>query len=151
MMRRCIFLAITLAISVITFAQKPTTSTSKARFFVDEKETDILVAKLIDPVNQGSISIGGVSPSDMTKKTLNKKPTSLHITTNPDAKFMTLNEFFEVYKVPEAHRNIIKVNGELLRMKDNFLANKSRIAKVVQSKDAVGNAFINIITAAGKK
>ncbi|MES2651407.1 MAG: hypothetical protein V4663_06685 [Bacteroidota bacterium] len=150
-MRKYIFLAITLVISATTFAQKPTTSTPKAKFFVDEKETDILVAKLIDPANQASISIGGVLPSDMTKKTLNNKPTSLHITTNPDAKFMSLNEFFEVYKVPEANRNIIKVNGELLRMKDNFLANKSRIAKVEQNKDATGTAFINIITTVGKK
>ncbi len=145
------YFIIALLISATTFAQTPTTATPKAKFFVDDKEADILVAKLIDPANHASMSIGGVSAPDMTKKTLTKKPTSLHISTKADAKFMSLGEFFEAYKVPEMNRNIIKVNGELLLIKENFLANKSRISKVEINKDATGSAFINIITAVGKK
>lgn len=150
-MKKYTFLILALLISATTFAQKSTIRqtqakpASKTRFFVDEKETDILVAKLIDPKNYASVGLSGVSPSDMTSKKMSKTPTALRMVTKPDAKFMNLGQFFERYKVPPANQQLIKVNGELLTIKEGFLANETRIAKVEINKDAAGNPFINII------
>jgi len=146
-MKNYIYLILALLISSSAFAQKPATikTTPKTRFFVDEKEADILVAKLIDPNNYASLNVSGISSSDMTKGTMPKKPTSLNMFTKPGAKFMNLEQFFERYKVPTAYQQIVKVNGDRLTIRDNFLANESRIAKVELSKGSIGDAFINII------
>ncbi|TCC93946.1 hypothetical protein EZ428_04010 [Pedobacter frigiditerrae] len=151
-MKNYIYLILALFISSPTFAQKPankqatTKTTPKTKFFIDEKEADILVAKLIDPDNYASVDVAGISPADMTQGAMPKKPTSLNMSTKPGAKFITLAQFFERYKVPTAYQQMIKVNGELLTIRDNFLANESRVAKVELSKGALDDAFINIIT-----
>ncbi len=152
-MKKHIFLVIAILFSLTTFAQKPSnkqkvTPPFKTKFFVDEKEADILVAKLIDPNNYQSIGIEGISPADMNAKILPNKQRALRMVLKSKAKFMTLSEFFERYKVPVENQQIIKVNGDLLTIRENFLANENRIGKIELNKDGAGLGYVNIISKA---
>lgn len=145
-MKKYIYLIFTLLIANQVFAQKTISSAPTTKFFVNEIEADILVAKLIDPANYISIGLGGVTQSDVIGDKMKKIPTSLNMTTKADAKFLNLAEFFAIYKVPAANQKVVKVNGSLLKLKEGFLANQSRIAKVIFKNDELGNNYIDIIT-----
>ncbi|MEJ5994053.1 hypothetical protein WG904_06415 [Pedobacter sp. Du54] len=152
-MKKFAYLIIALLISTTAFAQKTSNkqkkqSTSlKTRFFVDEKEADHLVAKLIDPKNYASMGISGISPGDIANnRPIGNKQKTLRMVTKPNAKFMNLDQFFEHYKVPVANQQIIKVNGDLLSIRENFLANENRIGKVELNTDNEGKPYVNIIS-----
>ncbi|RYG18533.1 MAG: hypothetical protein EOO07_08750 [Chitinophagaceae bacterium] len=152
-MKKYTYLILAVLISASTFAQKPSSRQKKdsaplkTKFFVDDREADHLVAKLIDPKNYASIGISGISPSDIVNnRPIGNQQKTLKMVTKPNAKFMNLNQFFERYNVPVANQQIIKVNGELITIRENFLANENRIGKVELNTNSQGKAYVNIMS-----
>jgi len=118
---------------------------SSAKVSFNGKTCDALIARLVDPNDYLGVELAGISAEDMLKEK-GKTPTGMNVNLKKDAKVMNMAEFFDFYKVPEANQKIIKVDGVVLKIRENFLASKMMISKVDFAKDSAGNFFANITT-----
>ena len=152
-MKNFLFFFAFFIMAATAFAQKKLVEksiSSQGQISFNGKSCDALVARLVDPKDFQSVNLAGVSPDDMLK-TSGAKPTGMDVSLKENADVMDMAMFFTYYKVPVENQEIIKVNGGILRIKENFLASKTMINKVSFGKDESGKSFTNIITVNSKK
>jgi hypothetical protein len=130
------------------FTQEKSNPISKTSF--NGKECDILVVQLVDPKDVMAVNLAGIGPGDMLKSS-GVKSMGVDVSLKEDAKVMNMITFFEYYKVPVSNQEIIKVDGKLLKIRENFLASKTMISKVTLGTDQRGQLFTDIITVNSKK
>jgi hypothetical protein len=128
--------------------QEKSNPVSKTSF--NGKECDVLVVQLVDPKDVMSVNLAGIGPEDMLKSS-GVKSMDVDVFLKEGAEVMNMTTFFEYYKVPVSNQEIIKVNGKLLKIRENFLASKTMISKVTLGTDQRGQLFTNIVTVNSKK
>jgi hypothetical protein len=145
-MKSMALLGILLLFTLLGFSQKLNRydNASSYMYFVNEKQIDESVEQLIDRIDVYSVRISG-PPCDASS-TLSFQSKKINLQLRSQAKYFTLHQFFAFYKVPAQYRKIIKVNGEVINFKENFIASSTKIDKVLLLKNLDGNQFCDIIS-----